>query len=101
MQRFGENIKKLRKNRRWNQATLGKKAGGIKVETINRIEHGQNTTTEKLYRIAAALEVPIGELLPDDERAIVNNNPSVCPDNGTDHISFLGMAERTKMWMAA
>ena len=94
MQRFGENIKKLRKARGWNQATLSEKAGGINVETVNRIEHGQNTTTDKLYRIAAALEVPIGELLPEDERAIAENYHSVCPDNDPDHIYYHETAER-------
>lgn len=94
MQRFGKKIKKLRKERGWNQAALGDKAGGINVETINRIEHGQNTTTDKLYKIAAALEVPIGELLPEDERAIAANCHSVCPDNDPDHISYHETAER-------
>lgn len=93
MQRFGENIKKLRKGRGWNQTTLGEKAGGINVETINRIEHGQNTTTDKLYRIAAAFEVPIGELLPEDERAIVENGHPICPDNDPDHIYYHEAAE--------
>lgn len=94
MQRFGKNIKKLRKKRGWNQATLGEKAGGINVETIKRIEHGQNTTTEKFYKIAAALEVPLGALLPEDERPIENNYTSVCPDNNPDHIAYHKAAER-------
>lgn len=94
MQRFGENIKRLRKHRGWSQSTLAKKAGDINVETINRIEYGQNTTTRNLYKIAAALEVPIGELLPDDERALLKQTNSVCPENDPDHIAYHKMAER-------
>ena len=94
MQRFGENIKKLRRDRGWSQATLAKKAGNLNVETINRIEYGLNTTTKNLYKIAAALKVPIGELLPEEERSIGKHNNSVCPDNDPEHISYHELAER-------
>ena len=94
MQRFGENIKKLRKERGWSQATLAKNAGDINVETINRIEYGQNTTTLNLYKIAAALKVPIGELLPEDEQVLVKRNHSVCPENNPEHIAYHKIAER-------
>ena len=94
MQRFGENIKKLRKNRGWSQATLAKKAGNLNVETINRIEYGLNTTTKNLYKIAAALKVSLGELLPEEERGIGKHNNSVCPENNPDHIFYHEMAEQ-------
>lgn len=94
MQRFGENIKKLRKNHGWSQTTLAKKAGNLNVETINRIEYGQNTTTKNLYKIAAALKVPIGKLLPEEERGTGKNNNSACPENNPDHISYHEIAER-------
>jgi len=94
MQKFGENIRKLRKEHGWSQATLAKKAGELNVETINRIECGRNTTTRNLYKIAVALKVPIGELLPEDERAILKHYHSVCPENNPDHIAYHKMAER-------
>jgi len=94
MQRFGERIKKLSKEHGWSQAKLAKEAGDINVETVNRIEYGQNTTTRNLYKIAAALKVPIGELIPEDERAITKYNQSPCPDNNPDHIAYHKVAER-------
>lgn len=94
MQRFGENIKKLRRKRGWSQAILAQKAGGINVETINRIESGHNTTTRNLYKIASALNVVIGELLPEDERAIIGHDHSVCPENNSDHIAYHRIAEQ-------
>ena len=94
MQGFGKGIKKLRKERGWSQAVLGEKAGGISAETVSRIENGQNTTTGKLYKIAASLGVPIRELLPEDRRATADNCRSVCPDDNPEHIAYHESAER-------
>jgi len=67
VQTLGKNIRERREALRWSQKRLGEEAGGINVETVNRIEHDQNTTIEKLYAIAKALGISLGELLPEDQ----------------------------------
>ncbi len=75
MKGMGIRVQMLRNAQNWSQKTLGKRAGGINVETVNRIEHDHNTGIDKLHRIAKALGVPFAELLPDEERVSATHAP--------------------------
>lgn len=63
---IGEVIQVLRNAKGWSQSKLAE-CSKINIETISRIEHNQNTTIKKLEKIADALGVKFGELLPEDQ----------------------------------
>lgn len=95
MQGIGKRVKALREAAKWSQGFLGKRAGRINTETINRIEHGQNTTLKKLYGIANALGVKFGALVPEDEREAASPEDLrayVCADH--EHRRLHRMLER-------
>jgi transcriptional regulator with XRE-family HTH domain len=84
---IGECIQSLRKAKGWSQKTLGEKAGGRNVETINRIEHNHDTGIDTLKDIANALGVRMSELMPDDERIPASTQAEIgyCKDNIPEH----------------
>ncbi len=91
MQKFGFRVKALRDGFHWSQKLLADKAG-MDTETVNRIEHGQNTTVLKLYKLARALGVRIGDLLPEDEwSATCAAGPQLCTDS--QHRRLQGMLD--------
>ncbi|MFF9568520.1 helix-turn-helix transcriptional regulator [Streptomyces sp. NPDC014685] len=60
---IGTRIREARTARRISQERLGELAGADR-QTINRIELGHvSTRIDTLMRIAAALEVPLGDLV--------------------------------------
>jgi transcriptional regulator with XRE-family HTH domain len=61
----GERIRAARKGRRWSQDRLAKRAD-LSRATISRIESGDHHVAEAdtLFRIAHALDVPIGDFVP-------------------------------------
>ncbi len=60
---LAQNIKKLRKQRKWSQEELEKKAG-VTYSTLIKLESGanKNPTIKTLQQIALALEVTLDEL---------------------------------------
>ena len=101
MKGIGDRVRQLRISRGWSQQELGKRARGLKEtpinkETINRIEHGCNTTTETLRNIADAFGVRIGDILPVDQyptdAAIQDDNLSVKGDPA--HARYHDLLER-------
>jgi transcriptional regulator with XRE-family HTH domain len=60
---LAQNIKKLRKQRKWSQEELAKKAG-VTYSTLIKLESGanKNPTIKTVQQIAAALEVTLDEL---------------------------------------
>lgn len=60
---LAQNIKKLRKQRKWSQEELAKKAG-VTYSTLIKLESGanKNPTIKTIQQIAAALEVSLDEL---------------------------------------
>ena len=61
----GQNVRRLRKERDLLQEELGVLAG-VSDQTIRNVEAGRyNTKLETLSKIAAALNVSLGELLTD------------------------------------
>lgn len=64
LQEFGNKIKNLRKRQGMSQETLAD-AAGIERSYMGTIERGErNPTLLKVYRIAKALKVSAGTLLP-------------------------------------
>lgn len=64
LKQFGENIRKLRKQLGFNQEELADEAK-IERSYMGTIERGErNPTLLKVYRIAKALKVSAGKLLP-------------------------------------
>ena len=55
-------IQILRKQRGWTQEQLAQ-CSGISVRTLQRLENGEPAAGETLQSVAAALGVPVGELL--------------------------------------
>lgn len=93
MSGIGERVKFLRQQCKLSQAELGYRAQRnrkkpINKDTINKIEHGCNTTIETLYDIANALGVKIGALIPEDQREPANNADPLCPDDNPKHIFY-------------
>ena len=61
--RLGSNIAERRKHLDWTQDQLAERAG-VDAETISRFERGVNLPSlPTLYRLAAGLQIEIGELL--------------------------------------
>ncbi len=60
--KFGENIRKIRKQHGWSQGILGKNAG-MDANFIGFAERGERSITLKnIIKIQKALRCPIGEL---------------------------------------
>ncbi|MBN2317933.1 MAG: helix-turn-helix transcriptional regulator [Acidobacteria bacterium] len=86
MKGIGNLVKELRLSSgiELSQKELADKAG-LNVETVNRIEHDQNTAIDSLYKIANALGVTIGDLLPEEQypqefKKAHNKGTSQCND---------------------
>ncbi len=61
---FGKHLRKLRENRKWSQEELADRAG-MHFTYIGQIEKGlRNPSLVNIYRLAKALKVNAGELLP-------------------------------------
>jgi transcriptional regulator with XRE-family HTH domain len=59
---IGNNIKRLREQRKWSQGELAKKIGGT-FQQISKYERGENAPgSMKLNQIAEILEVSVAEL---------------------------------------
>ncbi len=68
MRLIGKNIKNLREAKNWSQHKLSVEAL-IPKNQVGRIERAEiNTTVVSLYRISAALEVDIQNLLRDTNK---------------------------------
>lgn len=65
--RAGDRIRRVRELLDLSQEALGQKAGGVNKETVNRIEQGENTTLEKLGRVATALDLTLIDLFSEEE----------------------------------
>lgn len=63
---LGKRIRQLRESREWSQEELARRCGRH-FTYLGRVERGQqNVTVEVLQEIAAALQVPIGDLLVEE-----------------------------------
>lgn len=62
---LGNNIRKYRLLKGWNQATLAKKSG-IPQSTIAAIENGSATRVENFLKLSLILETPIENLVPKE-----------------------------------
>ena len=68
---LAQNVKRLRKKRKWTQAELAEKIGAH-LSHINRIETGKYIPSlETIIEIAKALEVPIDHLVNNSEGNLV------------------------------
>lgn len=62
--KYGENIRRIRRNQELSQEKLAELAG-LDPKTIIQIERGKrNPTLRSLQKIAAALKVDLKEILP-------------------------------------
>jgi putative transcriptional regulator len=66
LKKLGENIKKLRSEKNWNQAELSRRCFKDR-QSIERVENGKsNTSIFYLKEIAEALDVSLADLLDFD-----------------------------------
>lgn len=74
---FGDKIRELREARDWSQAELARRSG-VAQPTISSIEAGEQRTSRKLPKIAAALEVKVSDLDPEfkDLVGVLDRSPS-------------------------
>lgn len=64
---LGDTIRALRQQRGWTQEELASR-GGFDRKWINRLENGSySPAVDRLYPLAAALEVPVAAFFPDSE----------------------------------
>jgi transcriptional regulator with XRE-family HTH domain len=80
----GKAVRKLRNVRGWSQEELGRHAGGLNKETVNRLELGANTGFETVVRIVDALSVKLLDLFLQIEQS---QNPSLTENIETAHSS--------------
>lgn len=66
MVRYGNQIKKLRKEKGWTQDELGKRAG-VNQRTISQIELNKGTSLATLTLLAEALGTNLADLLKEDK----------------------------------
>jgi len=64
--RYGNQIKKLRKEKGWTQDELGKRAG-VNQRTISQIELNKGTSLATLTLLAEALGTNLADLLKEDK----------------------------------
>lgn len=60
---FGALVRRARENAGKTQQSLAEQAG-ISLRTLSRIESGEDTLVGTLSAIAAALDMPVADLLP-------------------------------------
>ena len=68
MQLIGERVRKYRRQKGMSQEQLGEIVG-FSQSKISKIEHGDWDSLSDLRLIAKALEVPIEELVREDEHS--------------------------------
>lgn len=61
---FGKCVRTVRKNRGYTQEKLAEETG-VSVDTIKRVEDGMGTKIDAAYRIAVALNTPLGAFFPE------------------------------------
>jgi transcriptional regulator with XRE-family HTH domain len=62
---LGDRLKALREQRSWSQAHLAE-AAGVNVRTVQRIESGEPCSYETTLALAAALDIDVSQLEPDE-----------------------------------
>jgi len=76
---IGNKLRLLREFRNYSQEYVAKKLG-ITQNTYSRVENNQTKiTTERLFRIAQILNIPVTELVSGDDLVIHSRN--ALPDN--------------------
>jgi transcriptional regulator with XRE-family HTH domain len=71
----GNKLRLLREFRNYSQEYVARKLG-ITQNTYSRVENNQTrVTTERLHQIAQILDVPVGELVSNDELVIHFDRP--------------------------
>jgi transcriptional regulator with XRE-family HTH domain len=69
MTQIGERTKAIRIRKKYSQEKVARRAD-VSTATVQRLEAGKGLPNlDSLIRIAAALDVPIGDLLDDTTRA--------------------------------
>ncbi|SHI92598.1 helix-turn-helix domain-containing protein [Parasporobacterium paucivorans] len=93
---LGEKIKTIRLYKGMKQSELADKASISRV-SIGNYERGDRIpSTEILFKIAAALEVPVWDLLGIDKQQAINEIDSPDENNGLNYKSLLDQEERQK-----
>ena len=65
---IGENIKRIRAQKKMTQKELGKKLGGITQQQIGQWENGnKNPKLETIQKLATALEVSLSDIMGIEE----------------------------------
>jgi transcriptional regulator with XRE-family HTH domain len=101
---LSENVKRLRLARKWNQTTLGQKAG-VAQTLVSYVEspEGKSPTLETIEALAGALNVPAWTLLiptddlnPERMRGLdtLVSAYTTLPANGQDQVARVVDAER-------
>ncbi len=87
---IGEMVCKIREDKGLSQKQVAK-IGKVSLDTVARIERGENTTTDKLYKVAKGLSVKLGSLIPPEDRE--PSQPPACTEYNADHMVCHSMLE--------
>lgn len=79
MRGIGEKVRSLRNARRWTQDELAKRAK-INIETVVRMEADLNVGIAKIWKVADALEVKLGHLIPQDQLELASKAGSIASE---------------------
>jgi transcriptional regulator with XRE-family HTH domain len=63
----GDRVKEMRERRAWSQGHLAD-AAGLNIRTVQRIEAGEPFSYETMLSLAAALDVDVSQLEPEDRQ---------------------------------
>lgn len=100
--RIGRVVRTIRTGNGWTRAEFALRLG-VAESVASAIEDGQRVTTiEMLYRLAAALQVPPGDLLPSPEdrpRVDVHLPISDVPGSTTAQVIGGGPGNRTQSYL--
>ena len=88
----GDAIRKVRETRKLTKNQLADRIK-LRRNSMGVIEKTGKCDTEVLKKIAAALDVPASFLIDNNGIQSAPLQPSICPDNNKDHMSYHEMLE--------
>lgn len=94
---FGEKIRSLRKDRKWNQPEFAE-AIGIEQSYLSKIENGKSIPSAEIFQMMLQqLDLSIGQLLEDVDPAIIHRQLRQIPEVNAYLLKKEGMRiKRTK-----
>lgn len=92
-------IQKLRLQRGWSQQQLAD-LSGLSVRTIQRLEKGQDASTESLKSLAAVFEIDFSQLQRTDMSTATDTLPQLTPASATKRCWLSTMCVSSRVFIS-